>query len=303
MSSDIQLSKCDLFSIHIIEEGVSVHNKNYDDFLNIDSILVFGFISALYNYTFSMGHEEVDSIDFGTCKFLFEPLYDGKLLVIISKKAFDKEKEKKLLQSITTKYEIITRTKNLDDIDSLLDIKEKFIPLDLVAEIRKKGKTKPAAILDDGLIVVPSITIPDVKVEEFFLESLMNESKLTEKVVSQIKKPLSNFFLGYKNLIAGMFVIAKQEEMTSFVFSRKSIDETFPLIQYAIDNPSISETELEADTNQIKQIDIKDQKLWILTHASSKYSARAVFFSLLKDELLSMERHLSRIMYFINKKI
>ena len=303
MSSDIQLSKSDLYSIHIIDEGVSVNNKQYDDFFNIDDILVFGFISALYNYTFSMGQEEVYSIDFGICKFLFEPLYDGKLLVIISKKAFEKEKEKKLLQSLKTKYEIITRAKDLDDIDSLLEIKEKFIPLDLVAEIRKKGKVKTKAILDDDLIVVPSISIPDVKADEFYLEGLMNEEKLTESVVSQIKKPLSNFFLGYKNLLAGMFVIVKNEQMTSFVFSRKSIDDTFPLIQYAIDNPLVSETELEADANQIKQIDIKDQKVWILTHASSKYSARAIFFSLLKDELLSMERHLSRIMYFVNKKI
>ena len=303
MSSDIQLTNSNLFSIHIIEEGVSVHNKQYDDFLDIDDMLVFGFISALYNYTFSMGQEEVNSIDFGTCKFLFEPLYDGKLLVIISKKAFEKEKEKKLLQNLKTKYEIITRTNDLDDIDSLLEIKEKFIPLDLVAEIRKKGKIEHKPVLEDDMIVVPSIAIPDVKVEEFYLESLMNESKLTENVVSQIKKPLSNFFLGYKNLLAGMFVIVKDEEMTSFVFSRKNIDETFPLIQYAIDNPSVSGTELEVDVNQINQIDIKDQKLWILTHASSKYSARAIFFSLLKDELLSMERHLSRIMYFINQKV
>ena len=303
MSSDIQLSKNDLFSIHILDEGVSIHNKNYDDFLNIDDILVFGFISALYNYTFSMGHEEVGSIDFGVCKFLFEILYDGKLLLIIAKRAFEKEKEIKLLQSLKTRYEIISRSKALEDVDALLDIKEKFIPLDLVAEIRKKGKAQTEAKLEDDLIVVPSITIPDVKVEEFYLESLMNEEKLTGKIISQIKKPLSNFFLGYKNLIAGMFVIVKNEEMTSFVFSRKNIDETFPLIQYAIDNPSVSETDLEADLNQINQIDIKDQKLWILTHSSSKYSARAIFFSLLKDELLSMERHLSRIMYFINQKI
>ncbi|MCG3216245.1 MAG: hypothetical protein KAS63_05980 [Candidatus Heimdallarchaeota archaeon] len=306
MSSDMHQYKDNLYSFHIIEEGVSVHNEKFTDFLNIDDILVFGFISALYNYTYSIGKEEVKSIDFGSGKFLFEPLHDGRLLVVITKESLAKEKENRLLKSIKMSYEIQTQNKAIEDIESLLDIKEKFIPLDLVAEIRKKGQkgqNKSNIFVEDDLVVFPTISIPDVKVEDFYIESLMNEEILTSKAKIQIRKTLSNFFLGYKQLLASLFVIVKNELLTSFIFSRKRIDEIFPLIQYVLANPSISESELEKETYQIQQMNFENQKIWISTHASDKYAARVIFFSLSKDELLSMQRHLTRIMYFINKII
>ena len=105
MSADITKYKEKLFSIQILDQGVSIFTEKFTDFLNIDDVLVFGFISALYSYTYAIGHEEVVSIDFGTSKFLFSELYDGKLLVIITKEDLHKGVETELIQNISLRIE------------------------------------------------------------------------------------------------------------------------------------------------------------------------------------------------------
>ncbi len=302
MSSKLSQYKEHLYSVHIIDEGVSVHNEKYTDLLDIDDILVFGFISALHSYTFSVGQEEVKSIDFGSSKFLFETLDDGKLIVAITKESFPKSEEMDLLKGIKLRYSILTETLSLDSIDSLLDIKERAIPLDLVVEIRKKGIKKQKE--DSGIQAeTPQISIPDVKIEEFHIEKIMNEEVLTENRLNSIKKSLSSFFLGYKYLVAGLFVIVKEDQLTSFVFSRKKIDEIFPLIQEILKNKSIIDTELTQETKQITKTQIENQEIWTLTYGSTKYAARAIFFGLSVAELKEMTPHLSRILYFVNKTI
>lgn len=300
MSSKLSHYKEHLYSVHIIDEGVSIHNEKYADLLDIDDILVFGFISALHSYTFSVGQEEVRSIDFGLSKFLFESLDDGKLIVVITKDSFPKNEESNLLKGIKLRYNLLTETLSPDSIDSLLDIKERAIPLDLVVEIRKKGISKPK---EDNEVQaeIPQISIPDVKIEEFFIEKIMNEEVLTENRLNSIKKSLSSFFLGYKYLVAGLFVIVKEEQLTSFVFSRKKTEEIFPLIQEILKDKSIIDTELTQETKQITKTQIENQEIWTLTYGSTKIAARAIFISLSAAELNEMIPHLSRILYFINK--
>jgi hypothetical protein len=291
-----------LYSIHILDHGVSIHSEKFDEFLNIDDILLFGFMSALHSYTYSAGQDEVKSIDFGTCKFVFEPLSKDRLLVIILKKAVPFEEEIELVHSLKVRYEIISASGNIEEGNSLLDIKERMIPFDLILEIRKKGEKEDSSLHETEVDTsIPAI--PEVKTEEFYFECLMNEEILTENKITYIKRTLSNFFLGYKSLLLGFFVMGKEEQLTSFVYSRKEINEIFPLIQRILNDKSITEKEISGDVNFYKQIDLEDQKIWVLTHASHKYTSRVIFFSFSKAELESMAPHLSRIMYFVNKLI
>ena len=127
MSVDLLKFKDDLYSIHILEEGVSLYSEKFGDFLNIDDVLVFGFISALYSYTYAVGHEEVKSIDFGSSKFLFWKLFDGNLLVVITKEEISNEDEQILLKNIALRYEILTDDRPISQIESLLDIEETIL--------------------------------------------------------------------------------------------------------------------------------------------------------------------------------
>lgn len=302
MSSSISDYKDILFSIHILDQGVSIYSEKFDQFLNIDDVLLLGFISALHSYTYSAGHEEVKSIDFGTCKFIFEPLDRDKLLVIILKKAISLEEQIELVQDIKIRFEIISASGSIVQSESLLDVKERMIPFDLILEIRKRGE-KEEITVDVSEIDLSIPTIPEVKTEEFYFERLMNEKVLTENKVVYIKKTLSNFFLGYKKLILGFFVIGKETQLTSFAYSRKEINVIFPLIQQTLNDTSITDKEITGLTNIYKQIDFEGQKIWFLIHASEKYTARVIFFSFSKAELESMAPHLSRIMYFVNQLI
>jgi hypothetical protein len=302
MSSSISDYKDILYSIHILDQGVSIHSEKFDEFLNIDDILLFGFMSALHSYTYSAGQEEVKSIDFGTCKFIFSPLSKDKLLVIIMKKSISFEDETELIQNIKVRYEIISSSGSIKQGSSLLDVKERMIPFDLILEMRKKGEKEDISTGSSEIdLSIPAI--PEVKSEEFYFESLINEEVLTDNKITYIKRTLSNFFLGYKKLILGFFVIGKEEQLTSFAYSRKKINEIFPLIQQTLNDKTITEKEISEETNFYKKIDFEKQKIWVLTHASSKYAARVIFFSFSKAELESMAPHLSRIMYFVNKLI
>ena len=302
MGSNISDYKDILYSIHILDQGVSIHSEKLDQFLNIDDILLFGFMSALHSYTYSAGHEEVKSIDFGTCKFIFESLNRDKLLVLILKKAISLEEQIELVQNIKIRFEIISASGSIEQSESLLDVKERMIPFDLILEMRKRGEKEEIAI-DTSETDVSIPAIPEVKKEEFYFERLMNEKILTDNKVVYIKKTLSNFFLGYKKLILGFFVIGKETQLTSFAYSRKEINEIFPLIQQTLNDKSITDKKITGLTNLYKQLDFEGQKIWVLTHASEKYTARVIFFSSSKAELESMAPHLSRIMYFVNQLI
>ncbi|NPD89480.1 MAG: hypothetical protein HGN29_12240 [Asgard group archaeon] len=302
MSSSISDYKDILYSIHILEQGVSIHSEKFDEFLNIDDILLFGFMSALHSYTYSVGQEEVKSIDFGTCKFIFEPLNKDKLLVIIAKKAIPFEEEIELVQSLKIRFEVISASGSIKRGSSLLDVKERMIPFELILEMRRKGEKEEASEKASKVdLSIPAI--PEIKSEEFYFECLMNEKVLTENKIMYIKRTLSNFFLGYKKLILGFFVMGKEEQLTSFAYSRKEINEIFPLIQQILNDKTITEKELSEEMNFYKKIEFENQKIWVLTHASNKYAARVIFFSMSKAELESMAPHLSRIMYFVNKLI
>ncbi|MHA1200902.1 MAG: hypothetical protein ACTSQ4_00075 [Candidatus Heimdallarchaeaceae archaeon] len=305
MSIDLSSLKEQMFAIHIIDQGISLHSENFSDFLNIDNVLVLGFISALHSYTYSIGDEEVLSMDFGKAKFLFRSLYDKKLLVVIMKKALSQEQEQAMLDELVTKYEFIVSDKDISEIQSLIDVKERLIPLELVVEMRRKGEKSTSTVsIDDAILIPPPpaiLAIPEVKVEQFYLEVLVNENFLTEKIMNQIKKTLSNFFLGYKKLLVGLFVIAKKNTLIPFAFSRKPIDEVYPLIQNVLANPVVRDKTLDTDHDFPQKIEIENQELWVLTNTASKHAARTVLFSLSEDELNSMIPHLSRIMHFLKK--
>lgn len=307
MSINLLSLKDQMFAIHVIDQGISLHSEKFSDFLNIDDVLVFGFISALHSYTHSIGDEDVLSMDFGKAKFLFKSLHDERLLVVIMKEALPQEQEQAMLNELATRYEFIVSDKDISKIQSLIDVKERLIPLELVVEMRrKKEKNISSGSIDAEILIPPPppmIAIPEVKVERFFLEGLVNEELLPDTVMVQIKKSLINFFLGYKNLLVGLFVIAKENDLITFAFSRKPIDEVFPLIENVLTDPIIRDKTLDTNHHSPQKIEIENQELWVLTNTASKHAARTVLFSLSEDELNSMIPHLSRIMHFLKKII
>ncbi|MBY9000872.1 MAG: hypothetical protein KGD64_08170 [Candidatus Heimdallarchaeota archaeon] len=307
MSSELASLKEHMYAIHIIDQGISLHSEKFSDFLNIDDLLVFGFISALHSYTYLIGDEEVLSMDYGKAKFLFKVLHDEKLLVVILKNALPQEQEQEMLRELATRYEFSVSDKDISEVKSLINVKERLIPFELVVEMRRKKekKTSSNALYDEIMLPPPAelLAIPEVKVEHFYLEGLVNEDFLTEKVSNQIKKTLSNFFLGYKKLLMGLFVVVKNDNIVLFAFSRKPIDEMYPLIQYILTDPAIRDRTLDTDHVHPQKIEIENQKLWFLTNSVSKHASRTVLFSLSQDELNSMIPHLSRIMHFLKKVI
>ena len=309
MSVDIAKYKEKLFSIQILDHGVSIFTEKFIDFLNIDDVLVFGFISALYSYTYAMGHEEVVSIDFGTSKFLFSELYDGKLLVIITKEDLHKGVETELIQNISLRYEILTENKSITEISSLFDIGDTIIPLDLVAEIRRKGQKKPekASVYElqeevEDLLLMPEISIPTVQMEEFYVEVLTDEEKLGEDKINSIKKSLTNFFLGYKRLTSSLFAVAKDDQLFSFVFSRRIFADIYPVIKYIMANPAEMSKD-SSETTTIKSIQVESESYWVLIYMNKKQTTKSIVFSNFRDELESIAPHLSRISKFVERML
>ncbi|OLS33132.1 MAG: hypothetical protein HeimAB125_02030 [Candidatus Heimdallarchaeota archaeon AB_125] len=309
MSVDIAKYKEKLFSIQILDHGVSIFTEKFIDFLNIDDVLVFGFISALYSYTYAMGHEEVVSIDFGTSKFLFSELYDGKLLVIITKEDLLKGVETELIQNISLRYEILTENKSITEISSLFDIGDTIIPLDLVAEIRRKGQKKPekASVYElqeevEDLLLMPEISIPTVQMEEFYVEVLTDEEKLGEDKINSIKKSLTNFFLGYKRLTSSLFAVAKDDQLFSFVFSRRIFADIYPVIKYIMANPAEMSKD-SSETTTIKSIQVESESYWVLIYMNKKQTTKSIVFSNFRDELESIAPHLSRISKFVERML
>ena len=304
MSVDLYKYKDQLYAIHILEEGISVYNERFRDFLNIDDILVFGFLSALYSYTYAVGHEEVKSIDFGNCKFLFNRLFDNRLLVIITREEISYEDEKTLLNNISLRYEILSEDRPIDQITSFLDIQDTIIPLDIVAEIRKKKQK----ILEEEAIpldvpILPEIQVPKIQIEDFYVEILTDEKQISSEKLTSIKKTLTNFFLGYKTLITSLFAISKEQKIISFVFSRKTFDEIYPLVQYIIANPSEIKVNKKNAQSDIKRVTINEIDYYLLIYLSEKQSTKSVVFSKNKEELESLAPHISRISIFVEKMI
>ncbi len=304
MSVDLSRFKNELYSIHILEEGVSLYSEKFGDFLNIDDVLVFGFISALYSYTYAIGHEEVKSIDFGSCKFLFWKLYDDRMLVVIAKEEISPENEQVLLKNISLRYEILTDDKAIGQIKSLLDIEETIIPLGIVAEIRKKKhKTQEEIAFPVDLPAIPPIQIPEIKIEDFFVEMLTEDTQLSSEKLNSIKKTLTNFFLGYKTLISSLFAVAKEEQMISFVFSRQPFDKIYPLVKYVISNPTEIKVDKKDSQSSIKQVDISEENFFVLIYLSKEQNTKSVVFSKNREELESLAPHLRRISAFVEKMI
>lgn len=309
MSVDIAKYKEKLFSIQILDHGVSIFTEKFIDFLNIDDVLVFGFISALYSYTYAMGHEEVVSIDFGTSKFLFSELYDGKLLVIITKEDLHKGVETELIQNISLRYEILTENKPITEISSLFDIGDTIIPLELVAEIRRKGQKKPekASVYEvqeevEDLLPMPEISIPTVQMEEFYVEVLTDEEKLGEDKINSIKKSLTNFFLGYKRLTSSLFAVAKDDQLFSFVFSRRIFADIYPVIKYIMANPAEMSMD-PSETTTIRSIEVENESYSVLIYTNKKQTTKSIVFSNFRDELESIAPHLSRISKFVERML
>ena len=303
MSVDLTKYKKQLYSIQILDQGVSIFSENFADFLNIDDVLVFGFISALYSYTYAVGHEKVNSIDFGSCKFLFSPLHDGKMLVVIAKESMEREKEEELLGNISLRYEILTENKQLNDINSFLEMEDTIIPLSLVAEIRKKKHKTQTPVSVEDFPDLPEIQIPEVKIEEFFVEVLTDEKQMKEEKINEIKKTLTSFFLGYKLLVASLFAVAKKDQLFSFVFSRKPFADIYPAVDYIIKNPSEINIDADNPEGSIKPIKVEGDRYWLLVYSSKKKTTKSVVFSTTKSELDSIAPHLRRIAQFVEKMI
>ena len=208
MSADLSICNQNLYAIHIIEEGISLHSEKFSDFLDIDEYLILGFLSALCSYTFSIGEEVINEIDFGSCKFLFQPLHDNRLLVLIAKETLTKEQEKLLMENLKIRYSVFATDTDITNIKSLLGRVETVLPIQLIAEIRKKKEKTSIQVKKDetSIISLPTTSpIPDIKTETFYFDGLMNEEIISIEITDIIKRTLSNFFLGYKSLVASLF--------------------------------------------------------------------------------------------------
>lgn len=306
MSADLSICNQNLYAIHIIEEGISLHSEKFSDFLDIDEYLVLGFLSALCSYTFSIGEEVINEIDFGTCKFLFQSLHDNRLLVLIAKETLTKEQEKLLKDNLKIRYSVFATDTDITNIKSLLGRVETVLPIELIAEIRKKKEKNITQVKKDetSIISLPTTApIPDIKTETFYFDGLMNEEIISIEKTDIIKRTLSNFFLGYKSLIASLFVILIEDKIVSFSFGRRKMDDVYPLIQFILNNPIITSENGKTIESEPKEFDVEGEKIWIVPKISEKHGIRSVLFGNSEDELRSMIPHVSRILFFVKKQL
>jgi len=306
MNVDLSICNQNLYAIHIIEEGISLHSEKFSDFLSIDEYLILGFLSALCSYTFSVGDETIKEIDFGSCKFLFQPLHDNRLLVLIAKETLTKEQEKLLVENLKIRYSVLASDTDITNIESLLGEVETVLPLELIAEIRKtKEKNSIQVKKDEISIISPPITtpIPELKTETFYFDGLMNETSISIEKTDIIKRTLSNFFLGYKSLVTSLFVILTEDKIVSFSFGRRKMDDVYPLIQFILNNPIITSKNGKMIESEPKEYNIDGEKIWIVPKISEKHGIRSVLFGNSEDELKSMIPHVSRILFFVKKQL
>ncbi|MCK4845440.1 MAG: hypothetical protein KAS95_07190 [Candidatus Heimdallarchaeota archaeon] len=306
MNVDLSICNQNLYAIHIIEEGISLHSEKFSDFLNIDDFLILGFLSALCSYTYSIGEEVINEIDFGSCRFLFQSLHDNRLLVLIAKETLTKEQEKLLMENLKICYSVLAYDTDITNIKSLLGQVETVLPLELIAEIRKKKEKDSTQIKKDEISIISqpiAAPIPDVKTEAFYFDGLMNEEIISIEKTDKIKRALSNFFLGYKSLVTSLFVILTEDKIISFCFGRRKMDDVYPLIQFILNNPIITSENGKMIESEPKEHTVEGEKIWIVPKISEKHGIRSVLFGNSEDELRSMTPHISRILFFVKKQI
>ncbi|MHA1305198.1 MAG: hypothetical protein ACTSPI_15980 [Candidatus Heimdallarchaeaceae archaeon] len=304
MSSDTKKFQQHLVAIHILEEGVSVHSEQFQEMLGINNVLTLGFLTALYNYTFSIGREEISFIDFNRYKFLFSVLYDDRLLVVITDASLSDEEEEILLEKLKLRYEVLSQDKPIAEITSLLTAEEGIIPIELVAEIRRKGlMKKPELSLAANESTFNSevqMNIPEIKTESFYLQPLVGEQFINDKMVIKVKKALSNFFLGYKKLIACVVAFNINEELLIFVFGRRSYNDSIELIEKVLKESTLKPVTGNTE-EKLRKIELGEKYFWILPNIDEENKTSYVFISKSRSELISLDIHIKRIQKFLVK--
>jgi len=293
--------RSELIALHIIEGGVSVHSETISTFFDIDDTLVLGFISAVYSYTFAVGKEAIQSIDFENCKFLFKELFDNRLLVLITKGTLPKEKEKKLLNEIALKYEI--KVEEIEDGDiSLLEEEETILPLEVIADIkrrkrRNKLKNKERKRLSSSSVSTSPV-IPKIKIEEYYFE-IIGKEQCKPEAIPKIKQVLSNFFLGYSNLLFIVYVIKKTDNIVTIIFGRIEGDQLeeklkpiFQIVQKKQEND-------EKNRGTIKEIEIDNTKLWLQINVFKDLEVTAFTTAKSRKDLIELFPHVRRIAKFL----
>ena len=317
MSEDVEIIKENLIEIHIIDQGIDLYYEKFSDELELDNVLVTGFISALHGYTFAIEKEEIKSIDFETYKFLFLQLCDEKMLCVVLKGGIEEEMEKKILHELNLRYEIIIEEKDITSVSSIFDEAEsKVLPLELIAEIRKRGKKKGfkqdcntkrdfdayQPIMDDfDIPSMPSFDVPQIKSEVFSLYELINDDVLEEMNSNKIKNTLSNFFLGYKNVLTSIFALKKEERLLAFAFSRLPEEQVVEIAQYVIEETTLLNMSENIKKFEPKILEFNEEKLWFLPYSNPEIFCNGIFIGTSRDELNSMGPHLKRIMFFLSK--
>jgi len=291
-----------LYAIHIIEQGVNVYSENISPLFNISDALLFGFLSALYSYTYAVGEEIVKSVDFGKCKLIFEELPDQRLLLIITKNTLSEDQEKDLVQKLKLRYEVLSQEMPLSQITSLLSSPDTQIPLELIAEIRRRKETKStkstSAEKKFKSSAVPEI--PKIVMENFDVEFILNGELVEQEVIPKIKQSLSNFFLAYKKLICALFTLEHGDNPIVFTFYRGELDAIYPIIlNFTQNNPFNT---IVNDELNIKKLEVENQLFWVAQYRRTT-EIGTLLFSLTKTDLETIAPHIPRILKFIKRLI
>ncbi|MHA1866948.1 MAG: hypothetical protein ACTSVB_05310 [Candidatus Heimdallarchaeaceae archaeon] len=289
-----------LVAIHILDEGINVHSEQLQSISNIDNVLLFGFLTALYNYTFAIGQEKILNIDLEQYKIIFQELKDNKLLVVITDSLVDNKNEKNLVEKIKLRYEVLTYDKDISEIDSLLTVEDGIIPLELIAEIRSKGTmlAKQEELNKRNMEIQKEIDIPKIKTEKFFFNNILDEGIIDTDKEVKIRKTLSNFFLGYKNLLLCIFAYNIKDKFCIFSFGRSSQVENRVEFSNYIINETLTKVSNKGSSN-LKQVKYEGKKFWVDMFLDQEKHLSYVFLSTSKSELVSLEVHIKRISTFI----
>lgn len=289
-----------LVAIHILDDGINVHSEQLHSISNIDNVLLFGFLTALYNYTFAIGQEKILNIDLEQYKIIFQELKDNKLLVVITDSLIDYDDEKNLIEKIKLRYEVLTYDKDISEIDSLLTVEEGIIPLELIAEIRSKGTMYAKQEEKSKAEIQAEIDIPKIKSEKFFFHIILNEGIIDSDKEVNIRKTLSNFFLGYRKLVLCIFAYNIRGKLCIFSFGRSSQADNHREFSTHIINETLAKA-VKKECSIINQIEYGGKKFWANIFLDQKKHSSYVFLSTSKNELVSLEVHIKRISTFIYK--
>ncbi len=310
MSLDINSIKQYIFSITVIDEGINVYKEILSDEFKIDDHLLSGFISSLYNYTFAMGHEIIESIDFTSHQFFFASTYDDKLLILIASSDLEEEEGKKLLDELNLRYEVLSQDYDILQMPSLLEKQDRLIPIEIVAQIRRKKNSKELIeskmkneISSETINQSPQTAIPEIVTTNFYLVPLTGEKYISEKSITKAKKTLSNFFLGYRSIILLIMVIPYLDDFVSFVFSRKRAEEVLPMVNKIILGLELTEFRSKDTNDVIEPFEIDNNKMWVLSSKIQQNNVASVVLSKTKNDLRAISPHLKRIMRFMDKLI